>query len=100
MNGYFYILTTIDIFVLCFMCVLTRLSESLNKKQKRGFLFAFGLIALISLLEVVTLKVDGLPKKFRWINIVSNYLVDQYSIELSRLWTYAIGLYMFGVCIG
>lgn len=74
MNGYFYVLTTIDIFVLCFMCVLTRLSESLNKKQKRGFLFAFGLIALISLLEVVTLKVDGLPKKFRWINIVSNYL--------------------------
>lgn len=74
MNGYFYILTTIDIFVLCFMCVLTRLSESLNKKQKRGFLFAFGLIALISLLEVVTLKVDGLPKKFRWLNIVSNYL--------------------------
>ena len=74
MNGYFYVLTTIDIFVLCFMCVLTRLSESLNKKQKRGFLFAFGLIALISLLEVVTLKVDGLPKKFRWLNIVSNYL--------------------------
>ena len=37
MNGYFYVLTTIDIFVLCFMCVLTRLSESLNKKQKRGF---------------------------------------------------------------
>lgn len=32
------------------------------------------MIALISLLEVVTLKVDGLPKKFRWINIVSNYL--------------------------
>lgn len=56
------------------MCVLTRLSESLNKKQKRGFLFALGLIALISLLEVVTLKVDGLPKEFRWINIVSNYL--------------------------
>ena len=56
------------------MCVLTQLSESLNKKQNRGFLFAFGLIALISLLEAVTLKVDGLPKKFRWINIVSNYL--------------------------
>ena len=52
------------------MCVLTQLSESLNKKQNRGFLFAFGLIALISLLEVVTLKVDGLPKKFLWINIV------------------------------
>ena len=74
MNGYFHVLKKIDIFVLCFMCVLTRLSESLNKKQKRGFLFSLGLIALISLLEVVTLKVDGLPKKFRWINIVSNYL--------------------------
>ena len=36
MNGYFYVLTTIDIFVLCFMCVLTRLSELLNKKQKRA----------------------------------------------------------------
>ena len=56
------------------MCVLTQLSESLNKKQNRGFLFAFGLIALISLLEVVTLKVDGLPKKFRWLSAVSNYL--------------------------
>lgn len=74
MNVYFHVLKKIDIFVLCFMCVLTRLSESLNKKQKRGFLFALGLIALISLLEVVTLKVDGLPKIFRWINIVSNYL--------------------------
>ncbi len=74
MNGYFYVLTTIDIFVLCFMCVLTRLSESLNKKQKRGFFFAFILIAFISVLEVVTLKVDGLSVRYRWINIISNYL--------------------------
>lgn len=74
MNGYFYVLTTIDIFVLCFMCVLTRLSESLNKKQKRGFFFAFILIAFISILEVITLKVDGLPVCYRWINIISNYL--------------------------
>ncbi len=74
MNGYFYVLTTIDIFVLCFMCVLTRLSESLNKKQKRGFLFAFGFIAFISILEVITLKVDGLPVVIRWLNIISNYL--------------------------
>ena len=74
MNGYFYVLTSIDIFVLGFMWVLTKLSESLNQKQKRGFLFAFGLIAFISLLEVVTLKVDGLPIKYRWLNIISNYL--------------------------
>ena len=84
MNGYFYVLTTIDIFVLCFMCVLTRLSESLNKKQKRGFFFAFILIAFISLLEVVT----------------SSLSLDQYYIELSWLWTYTICLYLSCVCIG
>ena len=37
MDGYFYVLTTIDLFVLCFMCILTHLSESLSEKQKRGF---------------------------------------------------------------
>ena len=37
MNGYFYVLTAIDLFVLSFMCILTKLSESLNKKQKQGF---------------------------------------------------------------
>ena len=41
MNGYFYVLTAIDLFVLCFMCVLTHLSESLNKKQKRGFFLVY-----------------------------------------------------------
>lgn len=29
--------TVIDLFVLIFMCILTKLSESLNQKQKRGY---------------------------------------------------------------
>ena len=37
MDRYFLVLTIIDIFVLSFMCILTKLSESLNTKQKRGF---------------------------------------------------------------
>lgn len=74
MNGYFYVLTAIDLFVLSFMCILTKLSESLNKKQKQGFFFAFALIAVISVLEVVTLVVDGTPAGYRWLNILSNYL--------------------------
>ena len=74
MDGYFFILTTIDLFVLGFMCLLTRLSESLNKKQKRGFLLAFALIACISVLEVITIVVDGAPPGYRWLNILSNYL--------------------------
>ena len=74
MNGYFYILTTIDLFVLSFMCILTKLSESLNKKQKRGFFLAFALIAAISVLEVITIVVDGTPPGYRWLNILSNYL--------------------------
>ena len=74
MDRYFFILTTIDLFVLGFMCLLTKLSESLNKKQKRGFLLAFALIACISVLEVITIVVDGAPPGCRWLNILSNYL--------------------------
>ena len=74
MTGYFHVLTAIDIFVLSFMCILTRLSESLNKKQKQGFFLAFTLIAGISVLEVVTLAVNDTPSGLRWLNIVSNYL--------------------------
>ena len=70
MDRYFFILTTIDLFVLGFMCLLTRLSESLNKKQKRGFLLAFALIACISVLEVITIVVDGAPPGYRWLNIL------------------------------
>lgn len=62
MNGYFYVLTTIDLFFLCFMCILTNLSEALDKKQKQGFFFAFALIAAISILEVITLVVDELQR--------------------------------------
>lgn len=74
MDGYFFILTTIDLFVLGFMCLLTKLSESLNKKQKRGFFLAFALIACISVLEVITIVVDSTPPGYRWLNILSNYL--------------------------
>ena len=74
MDGYFYVLTTIDLFVLCFMCILTYLSESLSEKQKRGFFLAYLMIAGISVLEVITVVVDGLPSGYRWLNIVSNYL--------------------------
>ena len=74
MDSYFFILTTIDLFVLGFMCFLTKLSESLNKKQKRGFFLAFALIACISVLEVITIVVDGTPPGYRWLNILSNYL--------------------------
>ena len=74
MDRYFFILTTIDLFVLGFMCFLTKLSESLNKKQKRGFFLAFVLIACISVLEVITIVVDGAPPSYRWLNILSNYL--------------------------
>lgn len=64
MDGYFYVLTTIDLFVLCFMCLLTHLSESLSKKQKRGFFLAYLMIAGISVLEVITVVVDGLPSGY------------------------------------
>lgn len=74
MNGYFCVLTIINLFVLSFMCILTKLSEALSKKQKQGFVCAFVLIAGISVLEVITLIVDGKPSNYRWLNIMSNYL--------------------------
>lgn len=49
-DQYFLVLTTIDLFVLTFMCILTKLSETLNSKQKRGFFLAFALIGVISIL--------------------------------------------------
>lgn len=73
-DQYFLVLTTIDLFVLTFMCILTKLSETLNGKQKRGFFLAFVLIGVISILEVITILVDGAPVHLRWLNILSNYL--------------------------
>ena len=73
-DQYFLVLTTIDLFVLTFMCILTRLSETLNGKQKRGFFLAFVLIGVISILEVITILVDGAPVHLRCLNILSNYL--------------------------
>ncbi len=73
-DQYFLVLTTIDLFVLTFMCILTKLSETLNGKQKRGFFLAFVLIGAISILEVITILVDGAPMHLRWLNILSNYL--------------------------
>lgn len=60
MNGYFCVLTTIDFFVFMFYVYSTYLSETLSKKQKRCFFLAFVLISGISVLEVITLVVDGL----------------------------------------
>ena len=37
MTGYFHVLTAIDLFVLSFMCILTKLSESLNKNKSEVF---------------------------------------------------------------
>lgn len=79
-DQYFLVLTTIDLFVLTFMCILTKLSETLNGKQKRGFFLAFVLIGVISILEVITILVDGAPG--------ASALVE-YSVELPRLWPVA-----------
>ena len=85
MNGYFYVLTAIDLFVLSFMCILTKLSESLNKKQKQGFFFAFALIAVISVLEVVLSGLQGHR------GFVSRYTKEDRAKALGLLETSGIG---------
>lgn len=74
MDYYFLIITTIDIFVLGIMCILTIYNETMNMRRRYWFIGAFLLIILISILEVVTIAVDNRPAVFRWINVISNYL--------------------------
>lgn len=45
-----------------------------EQEAETGIFLAFALIAGISVLEVVTLAVDGAPAGYRWLNILSNYL--------------------------
>ena len=103
MNGYFCVLTIIDFFILCFMCILTYLSESLSRKQKRGFLLAFVLIAGISILEVITLVVDGLPPAATGaetaINTTGLPLVEC-CIQLYGVWSVSGCVHLSCVCTG
>ena len=89
-DQYFLVLTTIDLFVLTFMCILTKLSETLNSKQKRGFFLAFALIGVISILEVITILVDGAPVHLRCLNILSNYLGFGLSPAVAACLVYAL----------
>lgn len=89
-DQYFLVLTTIDLFVLTFMCILTKLSETLNGKQKRGFFLAFALIGVISILEVIAILVDGAPVHLRCLNILSNYLGFGLSPAVAACLVYAL----------
>lgn len=74
MDSYFLLITALNIFVLGFMCVLVSLNETLNPRQARGFLYTFLLIAMISVLELITVLVDGGPLWLRPLHILANYL--------------------------
>lgn len=74
MDEYFFILTAIDVMVLLFMCMMVQASENLRDRQKRGFLVAFTLIIVISILEVISVVVDEKPGGWQWLNVLSNYL--------------------------
>ena len=74
MDSYFLTITMIDVFVLAVMCILTHCNETLNKRQRLWFIRSFILVIVISILEVLTVAVDGGPASFRWINIAANYL--------------------------
>lgn len=74
MDAYFFILTAINLFVLTFMCVLVKQSETLIPKQIKWFLITFVLIGSISVLEMISVLADGGPHWLRPVNILSNYL--------------------------
>ena len=74
MDAYFFILTAINLFVLIFMCLLVKQSETLAAKQIRWFLITFVLIGGISILEMISVVVNDGPLWLRPVNILSNYL--------------------------
>ncbi len=45
------------------MCMIVNFSEALFPRQRRTFLLTFILIGVISVLELVTVIVDGTPVK-------------------------------------
>ena len=73
MDYYFFIISIIDIFVLGIMSILTKYNETLNIRQRRWFIYAFLLIAVISALEIITILADQQDANCRWINIAANY---------------------------
>ena len=71
---YFFVLTIINMLVMSFMCILVSYSETLYRKQKRAYQATFFLIGLISLLELITVLVDGAAVWLRPVNLLANYL--------------------------
>ena len=74
MDYYFFIIAIMDIFALGIAILMAKFSETLSKQQKRGFITAFALISFVSVMEIVTVVVDGAPVEYRFVNYLSNYL--------------------------
>ncbi|NLC43395.1 MAG: diguanylate cyclase [Clostridiales bacterium] len=55
------------------MCVVVVLSETQQKKQKKGFLASFILIMVISFIELFTVLIDRTPTQYRLLNIICNF---------------------------
>jgi hypothetical protein len=53
--------------------MIVNFSETLFPRQRRTFLLTFILIGVISVLELVTVIVDGTPVRLHPINIMANY---------------------------
>ena len=87
---YFFSLTVINCFVLGFMCMVVNFSETLFPRQRRTFLLTFILIGVISVLELVTVIVDGAPVRLRPVNIMANYLGFGLTPAVPLLMVYAM----------
>ena len=74
MDYYFLAVASIDIFALGIVLFMVKFSETLDKRQKMGFIAAFMLISFISVMEIITVVVDGAPLEYRFVNYLSNYL--------------------------
>ncbi len=74
MSSYFITITFINLFTLLMLSICILLNTVINKIQKKDFLITIIVIFTICIMEVITIIVDASPKKFIWLNILSNYM--------------------------
>lgn len=89
-NNYIIVIAAIDIFVLMIMCMFVGGSSVMEKRQKRGFIALFSLVALISLFEVFAFFLNHAAVEYRWLHILSNYFGFTLSVAVP-----IVGLYGF-----
>ena len=74
MLDYLIFIVVTDVVALAIMSLITTQNQLISKESKSKFKFTYFLICLVSILELISVIVNGLDNSYRYINILSNLL--------------------------